>query len=102
MKFFWERFTHLLMMIWVGSLLTLGAIVAPVLFSALNDKQLAGMLAGKMFAVGAWVGMVAGTFLLTDLRWARSAEKSFLLGGLAYVATHRSGAFRHTADFAVA
>ena len=64
MNYFWERFTLLLVVIWVGSLLTLGAIAAPILFSSLDDKQLAGMLAGKMFAVGAWVGMVAGSFLL--------------------------------------
>ena len=51
-------------MAWVGSLLTLGAIAAPVLFTALDDKQLAGQLAGKMFTVGAWVGIVAGVYLL--------------------------------------
>lgn len=49
---------------WVGSLLSLGTIAAPVLFTALEDKQLAGLLAGKMFVVGAWVGIVAGVYLL--------------------------------------
>ena len=53
-----------ILMIWVGSLLSLGAISAPVLFSTLEDKQLAGLLAGKMFGVGAWVGVVAGLYLL--------------------------------------
>lgn len=55
---------NLVLVIWVGSLLTLGAIAAPVLFSSLDDKQLAGLLAGKMFAVGAWVGIVCGAYLL--------------------------------------
>ena len=55
---------RLLLVVWVGSLLTLGSISAPVLFSALEDKQLAGLLAGKMFTLGAWVGMVAGVYLL--------------------------------------
>lgn len=64
MNYCWGRITLLLIVIWVGSLLTLGAIAAPVLFSALEDKQLAGLLAGKMFTVGAWVGIVSGIYLL--------------------------------------
>lgn len=78
MKSFWSGLASLLLVFWVGSLLTLGAIAAPILFSALDDKQLAGLLAGKMFAVGAWVGMVAGTFLLLHrlIRDGRAALKS--------------------------
>ena len=53
-----------MLFLWIGSLLTLGAIAAPVLFSALDDKPLAGMLASRMFNVGAWVGIVAGVYLL--------------------------------------
>lgn len=60
----WEALANILLVVWIGSLLTLGAIAAPVLFSALDDKQLAGMLAGKMFTVGAWVGTAAGVYLL--------------------------------------
>lgn len=59
-----ESFANFILVVWVGSLLTLGAIAAPVLFSALVDKQLAGQLAGKMFTVGAWIGIVAGIYLL--------------------------------------
>ena len=64
MNRFWECLASFVLVIWIGSLLTLGAIAAPVLFTALEDKQLAGMLAGKMFRVGAWVGMVSGVYLL--------------------------------------
>lgn len=39
----WEALAHIFLVIWIGSLLTLGAIAVPVLFSALDDKQLAGM-----------------------------------------------------------
>ena len=75
---FWNSLASIFLVLWMGSLVTLGAIAAPVLFSALEDKQLAGMLAGKMFAVGAWVGMVAGTFLLLHrlIRDGRAALKS--------------------------
>ena len=61
---FWSGINGLILVIWLGSLFTLGAIAAPVLFNALEDKQLAGMLAGKMFAVGAWVGLISGIYLL--------------------------------------
>ena len=64
MNRFWQGLASLFLVIWVGSLLALGAIAAPVLFSALDDKQLAGMLAGKMFVVGAWVGITSGIYLL--------------------------------------
>lgn len=64
MNRFFDGFANLLLVVWIGSLMALGAISAPVLFSALGDKQLAGMLAGKMFAVGAWVGISAGIYLL--------------------------------------
>jgi len=61
---FWDGLAGTFLVLWVGSLLALGAIAAPVLFANIADKQIAGMLAGKMFVVGAWVGMAAGFFLL--------------------------------------
>lgn len=64
MKRFLNGLASLALVIWVGSIHALGAIAAPVLFSALDDKQLAGMLAGKMFTVGAWIGIAAGVYLL--------------------------------------
>ncbi|MDP2829891.1 MAG: DUF4149 domain-containing protein [Sulfuricellaceae bacterium] len=50
--------------LWVGSLWAIGYLAAPVLFSSLGDKMLAGALAGKMFAIVAWIGMASGTYLL--------------------------------------
>jgi hypothetical protein len=61
---FWDGLARVFLVLWVGSLIALGAIAAPVLFASLDDKQLAGMLAGKMFAIGAWVGIAAGAYLL--------------------------------------
>lgn len=60
----WEGLASILLVIWLGCLIALGAIAAPVLFSALDDKVLAGILAGKMFNIGAWVGISAGIYLL--------------------------------------
>ena len=50
--------------VWVGGLLAIGYLVAPSLFHYLDDRALAGMLAGKMFYWINWVGMVCGAWLL--------------------------------------
>jgi hypothetical protein len=50
--------------LWVGGLWAIGYIAAPVLFMQLDDKQLAGNLAGSMFTVIAYVGMACGAYLL--------------------------------------
>ena len=58
------------LVLWVGSLWTLGYLVAPLLFATLADHTLAGNLAGKMFQVGGWLGL--GCFaLLVVLMMAR-------------------------------
>lgn len=49
---------------WVGSLWTVGYLVAPTLFKTLADSTLAGTIAGQMFAVEAWVSLVCGFALL--------------------------------------
>ena len=49
---------------WVGSLWAVGYLAVPVLFYAQPDRQLAGMLAGQMFALTAYLGMLCGTYLL--------------------------------------
>ena len=50
---------------WVGSLWAVGYLAVPVLFYAQPDKQLAGMLAGQMFTLVGYLGMVCGFYLLT-------------------------------------
>jgi hypothetical protein len=53
--------------LWVGGLWTIGYLVAPVLFSDLGDRQLAGMVAGRLFALIAWVGLVCAAYQLIFL-----------------------------------
>jgi hypothetical protein len=53
--------------LWVGGLWAIGYIVAPVLFSSLGDRQLAGMLAGKLFALIGWIGLGSAAYLLLFL-----------------------------------
>jgi len=53
--------------LWVGGLWAIGYIVAPVLFSSLGDRQLAGMVAGKLFALIGWIGLGSAAYLLLFL-----------------------------------
>ena len=48
---------------WVGGLWAI-AVVAWVLFQKLTDRQLAGSVAGSLFTIMNWVGIVTGFFLL--------------------------------------
>ncbi|OYY92647.1 MAG: hypothetical protein B7Y41_15065 [Hydrogenophilales bacterium 28-61-23] len=50
--------------LWVGGLWAVGYLAAPLLFYNLEDRVLAGMLAGKMFTAIAWVGVVCAAWLL--------------------------------------
>jgi len=56
---------------WVGGLLAIGFIAAPVLFAQIADRGLAGNLAGSMFTVTAWVGMGCGAYLAIYLMFAK-------------------------------
>ena len=59
-----ESLQEIAVTLWVGGLWITGYMVAPVLFASLPDRMLAGMLAGKMFAVISYIGMVCGSYLL--------------------------------------
>lgn len=50
--------------LWVGAMWGIGYIVAPVLFSRLGDRALAGLIAGKLFSLIAWVGIACAVYLL--------------------------------------
>jgi hypothetical protein len=56
--------------LWVGGLWAIGYLAAPMLFYNLEDRSLAGMLAGKMFTAISWVGIVSAVWLLM-FRFAR-------------------------------
>ena len=64
---------------WVGGLWAVGYLAAPVLFYNLEDRMLAGMLAGKMFGIMAWVGIVCGIWLLL-FRLSRSGGDALKQG----------------------
>lgn len=64
MKNISHHLATLLLTAWVGSLWAIGYLAVPVLFSAQADKQLAGMLAGRMFMTAGYFGMFCAAYLL--------------------------------------
>ncbi|KXB30929.1 hypothetical protein AT959_09465 [Dechloromonas denitrificans] len=64
--------------LWVGGVWTIGYMAAPVLFASLGDRQLAGVIAGKLFALIGWVGLGSAAYLLLFLvsRWGGRFFKS--------------------------
>ncbi len=77
MRGFSEALYLIAITLWVGGLLAIGYIAAPVLFSTLADWALAGMVAGQLFSLIGWVGLVAAAYLLLFLlgRWGAGAFK---------------------------
>ena len=59
-----QQLERLLLTVWVGSLLAIGYLAVPVLFHQLDDRQLAGALAGQMFQWVHGLGLVCGLSLL--------------------------------------
>ena len=53
-----------MLVLWIGGMWGIGYVAAPVLFASLDDKQLAGTLAGNLFEPMAWIGIAAGAYLL--------------------------------------
>lgn len=60
--------------LWVGGLWAIGYIVAPVLFSSLGDRQLAGIVAGKLFSLIGWIGLASSAYLLLFLLLRRGGQ----------------------------
>ena len=55
---------RILLTLWVGALWVAGFIVAPLLFAELDDRALAGTLAGSLFTVTSYLGLCCGGLLL--------------------------------------
>ena len=61
-----DKLALIFITIWVGALWAIGYLAAPTLFTSLSDKQLAGMVAGRLFTLVAYVGMASAAYLLVQ------------------------------------
>jgi hypothetical protein len=50
--------------LWVGGMWMLGYVVVPALFKLLQDRQLAGIVAGHLFTLLAYIGIACALYLL--------------------------------------
>lgn len=57
---------RILLTFWVGSLWSIGYIAAPTLFAMLENRQLAGELAGQMFHIMNYLGLFCGVLLVIN------------------------------------
>ena len=92
----WAGAERSLLTLWVGGLWVAGYVVAPSLFATLDDRQLAGQLAGQVFRIMSYIGLFAGSLLLVSVlirvagNWQREWRVWALAGMLLLVAV---GAF---------
>lgn len=75
---------RLLLSVWVGALCCAGFLVAPLLFATLDDRALAGTLAGRVFSATAWLGLGCGVALLLigRFRGTFSGWRTWLLAAM--------------------
>jgi len=70
--------------LWLGSMWSIGYIVVPTLFSILDDRALAGQLAGRLFTIGSYLGLFCGLAILLAQLYHRAANwwRSWRIGVL--------------------
>ena len=59
-----QRIFNIVSGLWVGSFITVGFLVVPVLFSTLGDRQVAGVVAALLFKATAYIGVALSGFLM--------------------------------------
>ncbi len=79
-----KAFERVLLTLWIGSMWAIGYLAVPVLFRVLDDRVLAGMLAGQMFTLLNFLGLFSGLLLFSALLWQQgravlSGWRSWLL-----------------------
>jgi hypothetical protein len=74
---------RVLVILWAGSLWSLALWILPTLFYAQSDRHLAGLLAGKLFSIETYVGLlVAGLAMVLEcarFRWGYFAAALLVL-----------------------
>ncbi|HFQ14321.1 MAG TPA: DUF4149 domain-containing protein [Gammaproteobacteria bacterium] len=66
-----QNIERILLTLWVGGMWAIGYLAVPVLFAMLEDRMLAGMLAGRMFSLLNLLGLFCGGALLAMQLWQR-------------------------------
>lgn len=59
-----QRLFNAISGLWVGSFIVVGFLIVPTLFSTLDDRQVAGMIAANLFKSTAYIGVAMSGFLM--------------------------------------
>ena len=73
-----RHIANLCIALWVGGMWMTGYVVVPVLFKMLPDRQLAGMVAGQLFTLLAYIGITCALYLLAH-QWRQSGRTALRL-----------------------
>lgn len=81
---------RILLTLWVGGMWVIGYMAVPMLFSTLDDRKLAGNIAGDFFHVMNYIGLVCGVLLFISVlaRLRKSWQVWALLAMLALVSVN--------------
>ena len=82
----WNRARLLITTAWVGSIWTIGYLVAPTLFKTLADTAMAGTIAGQLFFVEAWFSVACAAMLIVISFYQRQNIPRLVVGMLACTA----------------
>ena len=63
----WQAIYNLALVVWIGGIWSIGYLSAPVIFAVLDNRQLAGQVAGQQFEIIAIVGLISGALLLASI-----------------------------------
>jgi len=74
---------RILLTFWVGGMWVVGPVVTPTLFKMLDDRVLAGTVAGQLFTIMSFIGLFCGVMLL--LSHAGSMGKQVIRSWRAYL-----------------
>ena len=69
---------RILLTFWIGAMWSVGYVMVPILFGYLDDRQLAGMLAGEMFSAVHVIGVICGILLFAAASTRASAGRGAL------------------------
>jgi len=61
---------RILLTLWVGGMWIVGPVVTPTLFKMLDDRVLAGTVAGQLFMIMSFIGLFCGAMLLLSHAWS--------------------------------
>jgi len=65
---------RIILTIWIGGMWTVGYLVAPTLFSMLEERALAGSIAGRLFTIMSYVGLISAILLLAGLIYSDGVQ----------------------------